>query len=141
MVGTTQASLGNQTLSITASSEEHQQYVRLVTAQPRLARHYVRHFGDIYLTNAALLPEFDVVTMFHLCEFYHSETSSVAYGGMTDRQLLDLFTRRTRPGGHMLFYRQSLAFEATWPLLRDSERHGKTTRVHDYKSLVVYRTW
>ena len=68
VVGTTQASLGNQTLSITASSEEHQQYVRLVTAQPRLARHYVRHFGDIYLTNAALLPEFDVVTMFHLCE-------------------------------------------------------------------------
>jgi hypothetical protein len=66
-----------------------------VTAQPRLARHYVRHFADIYLTSAALLPEFDVVTMFHLCEFYHSETSSVAYGGMTDRQLLDLFTRRT----------------------------------------------
>ena len=34
-----------------------------------MLRTYNAVFGDIYLLNAKLLPVFDVVTLFHLCEF------------------------------------------------------------------------
>ena len=46
--------------------------------------------------------------MFHLCEFFFPNTASAEYGGLTDRQVLDLFTDKTRKGGHILFYMRSM---------------------------------
>src|SRR5262245_54761748 len=71
IVGQRQAELGNSVLAITASKEEYEAYVDLVTRNARLAKSYIAYFGDIYLTNPSLLPDFDVVTMVHLCEFSH----------------------------------------------------------------------
>ena len=71
----------------------------------------VAYFGDIYLTNPQLLPDFDVVTMVHLCEFFFPNTASAEYGGIDDRGVLDLFTAKTKPGGHILFYTKSIGFE------------------------------
>ena len=96
VVGIKQAERKNRTLCITASKEEYEAYIDLVTDNSAVAKNYVCYFGDIYLTNPALLPEFDVVTMFHLCEFFFPNTASKEYGGLTDAKVLDLFTAKTR---------------------------------------------
>src|SRR5262245_10875367 len=75
VVGLRQAALGNAVLAITASKDEYDAYVALVTENARIARTYVAYFGDIYLTNHRLMPDFDVVTMVHLCEFSHPNTA------------------------------------------------------------------
>ncbi len=139
IVGTTQAGRKNQTLSITASEAELQAYGNLVTASPSLAKRYVCYFGDIYLTNPALLPEFDIVTLFHLCEFFYPNTASKEYGGLTDRQVLDLFTGKTRKGGHILFYTQSIAFDKAKPIVAKWERARSVKRLGEFKTLLVYQ--
>jgi hypothetical protein len=90
VIGRRQAELGNAVFAITASKEEYDAYVTLVSADTRIARSYVAHFGDIYLSNPRLLPEFDIVTMFHLCEFSHANTASTEYGGLTDRGFVEV---------------------------------------------------
>ena len=97
------------------------------------------YFGDIYLTNARLLPDFDVVTMFHLCEFSSPNTTSAEYGGLSDRALLDLFTEKTRSGGHILFYQGSKDFDQAQPVIAAWEKQRPVERLADFKSLLVYR--
>ncbi len=69
----------NSVLGITAAPQEYQKYIELAIARPEVLRTYNAVFGDIYLLNAKLLPVFDVVTLFHLCEFRGERTD--AYGG------------------------------------------------------------
>lgn len=59
----------NAVLGITASPQEYEAYVTLAINRPDVLRFYTAIFGDIYLLNEKLLPTFDVVTLFHLCEF------------------------------------------------------------------------
>ena len=113
---------GNAVFAITASKEEYDAYIELVDRpRRRSSKNYLAYFGDIYLTNPKLLPDFDVVTMFHLCEFFFPNTASKAYGGMDDAKLLDLFTAKTKQGGHILFY------TARWRIRRPrrSSRSGR----------------
>src|SRR5215470_7696503 len=133
IVGQRQAELGNFVLAITASKEEYEAYVALVTENARIAKSYIAYFGDIYLTNPRLLPDFDVVTMVHLCEFFFPNTASAEYGGYTDAQVLDLFTRKTRAGGHLLFYMGSIKFEKAKPIIAAWERTQPVTRVGEFK--------
>ena len=77
---------GNAVVAITASIEEYQAYIKLVAENAQVAKSYLAYFGDIYLTNPRLLPDFDVVTMVHLCEFFFPNTDSAEYGGLTDAQ-------------------------------------------------------
>jgi hypothetical protein len=139
VVGIKQAVRRNRTLCITASKQEYEAYVALVTKNAGVARNYVCYFGDIYLTNPKLLPEFDVVTMFHLCEFFTKNTASKAYGGLTDRKLLDLFTDKTRKGGYILFYKGSMSFDRAKPIIAKWEKAKPVKRVADFKTLLVYR--
>ena len=67
----------NSVFGITAAPQEYQKYIELAIARPEVLRYYNAVFGDIYLLNEKLLPVFDVVTLFHLCEFR----------GETDRRL------------------------------------------------------
>jgi hypothetical protein len=69
IIGLRQAELGNTVFAITASKEEYDSYVALVTENALVAKSYLAYFGDIYLSNPRLLPDFDAVTMFHLYEF------------------------------------------------------------------------
>src|SRR3954464_4940782 len=108
---------GNAVVAITASIEEYQAYIKLFADNADVAKSYVAYFGDIYLTNPRLLPDFDVVTMVHLCEFSHPNTASAEYGGLTDRQVLDLFTAKTKPGGYIIFYMYSKDFHFTKPII------------------------
>jgi hypothetical protein len=129
----------NRTLCITASKEEYEAYVDLVTGNAALAKSYVCYFGDIYLTNPALLPELDVVTMFHLCEFFYPNTASKEYGGLTDAKVLDLFTSKTKKGGYILFYTGSIAFDKCEPIVARWEKKGLVKKVGLFKTLLVYK--
>ena len=141
VIGVEQARNGsnNAVLAITASLEEYEAYMQLVTEKSHVAKSYLAYFGDIYLTNPKLLPDFDVVTMFHLCEFFFPNTASREYGGLTDRTLLDLFTDKTRPGGAILFYTRSLQFEKAKAVIAEWETDKPVVRAGEFKTLLVYR--
>jgi len=139
IVGRRQAELGNSVLAITASKEEYDAYVALVTENARVAKSYVAYFGDIYLTNPRLLPDFDVVTMIHLCEFSCPNTDSEDYGGLSDRKLLDLFTAKTKPGGHIIFYTGSKDFHVAGPLIDEWAKVAPVMRANDFKTLMIYQ--
>src|SRR5262249_59920306 len=103
--------LDNMVLGITASIEEYEAYIKLVADRAQVNKSYIAYFGDIYLTNPRLLPDFDVVTMFHLCEFFFPNTGSAEYGGLADSTMLALFTDQLRAGGYIGFYQGSIPIE------------------------------
>ena len=130
---------GNTVLGITASMPEYEAYMKLVAVDARVAKSYVAYFCDIYLTNPKLLPDFDVVTMVHLCEFFHENTTSKEYGGADDRGVLDIFTAKTKPGGHILFYTKSIGFDKAQPVIEKWAKEAPVTSVGEFKTLAVYR--
>jgi hypothetical protein len=127
----------NAVFAITASVGEYDSYVRLVTDQPEVGNFYKAYFGDIYQLDARLLPEFDVVTLFHLCEF-RTEAND-AYGALTDLDMAKLLIDKIRPGGYVLFYQGSMAFEKAVDVIAKLEKQRDLTRLPDYKRLQVYR--
>ena len=141
LIGVKQATnkSNNVVFAITASKEEYEAFIELSTERAKVTKNYLAYFGDIYLTNPKLLPDFDVVTMFHLCEFFFPNTASKEYGGMTDRKVLDLFTDKTRKGGHILFYTRSMGAEKTKAILPKWEKEKPVKRVGEFKTLLVYK--
>ncbi|MEA2933600.1 MAG: hypothetical protein QOD74_246 [Variibacter sp.] len=129
---------GNVILGVTASAEEYDTYIKLALAKPHVAKRYVVYFGDIYLTDPRLLPALDVVTLFHLCEFFSESTATPDYGGMTDLQIAELFARKLRPGGCMLLYTGSFAFDKAQAVLEICARTEGLTRLGAFKSLLVF---
>jgi len=132
----------NAVLGITAAPQEHETYLKLAIERPDVLRHYNVVFGDIYLINPKLLPSFDVVSLFHLCEFRGKEND--AYGGLTDLQVTNILTDKTRPGGHILFYPGSFAFDWDGPMsakrvIAQWEQERDVERVGDFQTLLVYR--
>ncbi len=115
--------------------------MRLAIERPDVLRHYNAVFGDIYLLNRKLLPVFDVVTLFHLCEFRGDKND--AYGAMTDLDLVRLLTDQTRPGGYLLFFPGSFAFDRADHSAKDViakwEQQHAVEKLGRYKSLLVYR--
>ena len=139
VVGIKQAARKNRVYAITASKEEYASYIELVTTNSAVAHHYVAYFGDIYLTDPELLPMFDVVTMFHICEFFFPNTASKEYGGLTDPKVLDLFTEKTKKGGYILFYKHSMGFHKLETWLPKWEKKAPVKRVGEFKTLIVYK--
>ncbi len=139
VIGIKQAARKNRVLAITASKEEYASYIELVTTNAAVAHYYMAYFGDIYLTKPEFLPSFDVVTMFHICEFFFPNTASKEYGGLTDAKVLDLFTGKLNKGGHILFYTHSMGWEKTKPLLAKWEKKMPVKRVGEFKTLIVYK--
>ncbi len=127
----------NPVLSITASPQEYEAWIKLAKDEPELTKLYSCYFGDIYTSNARLLPRFDVVTLFHSCEF-RSEKND-AYGALTDLEVMQLFTDQTEVGGHILFYTGSFAFEAAKPIIAQWEKTRGVTRIGEFKTLLVYQ--
>ena len=77
--------------------------------------------------------------MVHLCEFFFPNTASAEYGGLDDRGVLDLFTAKTKPGGHILFYTRSIGFEKAKPIVAAWEKEAPVEYVGEFKTLAVYR--
>ena len=138
-VGITCAQNGsnNSVFGITASVQEIEAYTKLAIENPKVSRTYKAIFGDIYLLDRKLLPEFDAVTLFHLCEFWGPE--SAAYNAMTDRQMLDLMTDKTKKGGHILFYTKSMAFDRAEKVIAEWAKEMPVEKAADFKTLLVYR--
>jgi hypothetical protein len=113
----------NQVLGVTASRGEYESYIDLVTADPRVAIGYKAMFLDIYTLDARALPEFDIVTLFHLCEFYDPERSS--YAPLDDRKLLDLFLGKLKARGRICFYLGSNGRDAMLRLVGSFIAAGK----------------
>jgi len=132
----------NAVLGITAAPQEYETYVQLAIQRPEVLRRYNAVFGDIYLLNERLLPVFDVVTLFHLCEFRGEQTDR--YGGLPDLEVTNLPTDKTVPRRHILFFTKSYAFDWEGPMsgkrvIAAWEREKPVTRVGEYKTLLVYR--
>ena len=127
----------NAVLGITASPEEHAAFVSLAIERPDILRFYHCLFGDIYLLNQRLLPTFDAVTLFHLCEFRGE--ANEAYGAMTDLDVANLLADRTRPGGHILFYTGSNAFDRAREVIARWEKERDVEPARSHEALLVYR--
>ena len=131
----------NAVLGITAAPQEHETYVKLAIEQPEILRHYNAIFGDIYLINPKLFPDFDVVTLFHLCEFRGPQND--AYSALTDREVTDILTDKLKPGGYMLFFPGSFAWDRANDSAKDVvaawEKEADVEPVGRWRSLLVYR--
>jgi hypothetical protein len=129
--------LDNAVYGITASPEEYDDYVRLLIDNPRIGRQYKAFFGDIYQLDARMLPRFDAVTLFHLCEFRNEQND--LYGGLTDLEVAQLLVDQLKPGGHVLFYTGSFAFDKARADIVALEKSRPLTRLADHETLQVYR--
>jgi hypothetical protein len=127
----------NTVLGITASIEEIEAYTKLAIARPKVSQRYKAFFGDIYLLERRLLPEFDVVFLPHVSEFWKPKDEK--YGNMSDRELVDLMTDLTRPGGYLLFYTKSMAWDYAGPLVEQWAKERPVKSEGEYKTLAVYR--
>jgi hypothetical protein len=94
--------LNNAILGITASPSENDSYVKMVSENAALGWGYKVFFGDIYQLDERLLPQFDVVTLFHVGEFRTEKND--AYGALTDYEMIKMLARRTNKGGILAFY-------------------------------------
>jgi hypothetical protein len=128
----------NEILGITASKGEYDAYVDFIVHHPQAANHYKVLFADIYTLSPELLPSFDLVTLFHLCEFYDAHKS--AYARLNDASLLDLFIAKMKPRGRIFFYKDSgrNAAAQTRALTDARVASGQLVFVEDYKTLLVF---
>jgi hypothetical protein len=126
----------NDILAVTASRREHDAYVALVTSDPFLARHYHVLFADIYMLAPRLLPTFDLVTLFHLHEFWDAEHHRFARHD--DASLVGAFLDRLSPQGLLLFYEGSDGFVRTRPLLAQLVEDGTLVAEGRFASLLLY---
>jgi len=126
---------GNLVLSITASREELLSYADAVLEDDELARRYRVLFGDVYDLEARILPRFDAVTLFHLCEGRDDARPDLV---LATRALIEVFLERLRPGGRLFFYKGSTGWTTTAVVLRLIAASGRIRRSGGHRSLEIY---
>ncbi len=126
----------NEIMGITASAPEHRAYTQLVLKNTTLAKYYKVLFADIYTLTRNVLPTFDLVTLFHLCEFYLPENAASVH--QTDESLVQLFLDKLNPDGRLVFYTGSWAWQRTEVIVRALESAGKIKQIDHYKTLLIY---
>lgn len=126
----------NTILGITASPKEFEAFVRLAIERPTLSRSYQVLFGDIYLLNARLLPGFDVASLFHLGEFRGD--SQNAYGGLTDRQVVETLFEVMPKGSRLLFYSGSFAYDKAEAIADALIAEKKLGPAEEFKSIKIH---
>jgi len=127
----------NAVLGITASPQEYETYVKLAIDKPLVAKTYKVFFGDIYQLDARMLPAFDIVTLFHLCEFRGEPND--AYGAMTDLDVTLLLTDKLKAGGIVAFFPGSFAFDNARKVIEQLESERPVEKLGEYKTLLLYR--
>lgn len=127
----------NAVLAITASIEEYQEYIKLLIENPALGATYKAYFGDIYQLDRRLLPDLDYATVFHLGE-YRTEAND-SYGALTDLGMTQVLADRLKPGGELLFYVGSFAYDKAEAVGAELVKSGQFERVGPYKTLMIYR--
>lgn len=99
----------NEVFGITASKEEHDAYIDFIIGAPAASNFYRVVFGDIYTLSARMLPAFDIVTLFHLGEYYDDCPAGTPelnseYARLNDATMLELFLSKLNPGGKIIFF-------------------------------------
>ena len=77
--------------------------------------------------------------MFHAGEYIGDNTASPEYGGIDDLGVARILLDRMAPGGQLLFYTGSFAFDKAEALVETLARERKLERVGTFKSLLVCR--
>jgi hypothetical protein len=127
----------NAIFAVTASREEYAAYIELIIRNPQVANYYKVLFCDIYTLAPRSVPRFDLVTLFHLCEFYSEANRAYARGD--DGSVLEMFLEQLYPGGQLLFYRGSCRYRAAKVLVDRLAREGRIAWLMDYKTITSYR--
>lgn len=127
---------GNAVIGVTATPGEHDAYVRLARSEPEITKRYVTYFGDIYNVNPGLLPDLDLATLFHLCEF---ADENLKYRALNDEGLVRAIGDRLRPGGRMLFYTGSYAYSRAAPIIDGWAASSGFSEIEAFKSLRVFQ--
>ena len=104
---------------------------------PELGRHYKVLFSDIYQTNLALLPEFDIVTLFHLGEFWSA--NNAPFAALDDRGLLEGMADKVAKGGHIAFFTGSFAYDVAAKLIPEVLPQRGFTELPPCASLRIFR--
>jgi len=130
--------LPNEIFGVTASWPEYEAYINFIIENPLAAKSYKVMYVDIYTLTPRIIPNFDLVTLFHLCEFYDEERS--AYAQLNDSSLLDLFLSKLNPQGKIFFYKYSgmYADAKARVVIKNFTEEGKMVKVDDYENLLVY---
>lgn len=132
-----EAGKGNAVFGITASPREHDFYEQLVIERPEVGHSYKVLFGDIYQLDARLLPEFDIVSLFHVGEFRNEKND--AYGALTDDQMVRLLVGRLKGAKLVLFYSGSYAFDVARGIVDALVAEGVLEPAGSFESLRVFR--
>jgi hypothetical protein len=135
LVGSELAGDGHRVLSITATPAEYTAYMERVVERPELGHRYRLIFGDIYAQPAELLPTFDLVTLFHLCEGFDPQDAQAV---LRATATTELFLDKLNPGGEILFYKGSNGKEMTRTVLATLAAMGRLTERDEYESLRVF---
>ncbi len=137
IVGLEAAKANNAVLGITASPQEYDDYVELLIKNPRLGHTYKAYFGDIYQLDPRLLPPFDYAALFHVGEFRTPENDS--YGALTDLEMTLIMADKLRPGGEIMFYTGSYAFDKAEAVAQELVKVRPFAPAPDYKSLKIFK--
>jgi hypothetical protein len=124
--------LGNVVVGVTLSPDELKRYMKLVVRDPILGQNYKVLFADVHDLHAASLPDFDLVTLFHLCE-----SGSRAGHLLSDEGVLRLFISKLKPGGLLALYRNSIGYSRLQPIIAAAMAAGALKHLEDYKSLQI----
>lgn len=124
-------------LGITASPQEYEDYIKLLIDNPTLGHTYKAYFGDIYQLDGRLLPEFDFVTLFHVGEFRSAENDR--YGALTDLEMTLILADKVKPGGEILFYTGSFAYDKAEQVEIELQRLRPFEPVGSFRSLRIFR--
>lgn len=132
-----EAGTNNAVLGITASPGEHEHYERLIIERPEIGRTYKVLFGDIYQLDARLLPELDIVSLFHVGEFRTEKNDS--YGALTDEEMVRLLVGRLKGPRLVIFYAGSYAFDVAERIAAKLVGEGVLEPAGSYKTLRMFR--
>ncbi len=127
----------NAVFGITASPAEYDAYIKMLIAKPKLGFTYLAYFGDIYQLERRLLPQFDIVTLFHVGEFRSEKNDS--YSALTDLDMTRVLVDRMTAGGHMLFYAGSYAYDVAERTFGALLNDGTLAAAGAYKTLRIFK--
>lgn len=122
----------NMVMGITACPEEYKRFLDMMLENPFVGRCYKPFFGDIYQLDARQLPQFDVISIFHLGEFTNEIRGGIT--GLTDEEVLDLLISRAKADTRFVFYKNSFGL----PKIRESVK-SRFELIEEFKTLLVYK--
>jgi hypothetical protein len=136
-VGLNAPSGDHAVLGITASEAEYSAYIAQIVGNPHLGRYYKVQFQDIYQTNFALLPQFDIVTLFHVGEFRWEK--NIPYSSIDDHGLVDGMAQKLVSGGLLLLYTGSFAYDVAERIIPGVAAERGLIEEPRFESLRVFR--